>query len=99
MSIITQKEQKNTRRKWVKNTFAQQEMYLEQGGIKVKTDFCFAYLFEKKSAGEINDYHIDEEGNVDVLGLMPNTNDVGWYYLGNIYSNDFVGQAEYFLSR
>ena len=54
-------------------------------------------LYKKKLAGEIVDYIIDEEGNVDVLGIMPNTNDEGWYYIGNIYSRNFIYEAMYFI--
>lgn len=58
---------------------------------------ALGYLYERKLAGKIETYEIDEDGNVDVFGIMPNTNDEGWFYIGNIYSAQFLYEAKYFL--
>lgn len=58
---------------------------------------ALGYIHLKKLNGEIVEYKVDEDGNVDVFGIMPNTNDEGWFFIGNIYSRDFLHEAKYFL--
>ena len=41
-----------------------------------------------KQAGRFTNYRITKNAMVDVYGTMPNTNQVGWYTVGNVFDKD-----------
>lgn len=58
------------------------------------------YLEDKKDNEVIDDYAIaDIDGGIEILGVMPNTNEYGWFYVGNIDSINIQSELEYFLGR
>ena len=56
------------------------------------------YLEDKIDSGVIDDFTV-EDGNIEILGIIPNTNEYGWYYVGHIDSINIESELEYFLGR
>lgn len=53
------------------------------------------FLREAKANGRIENYRITRDNEIHAYGIMPNTNQTGWYYVGNVEDSDIARMLEY----
>lgn len=50
-----------------------------------------------KAEGKVINYRITQNDELHIYGIMPNTNQEGWFFVGRITDFDILEALDYFL--